>query len=320
MTTEQSSANIIFENIPCLGPHAARINKYLSSRTEKSVRTHRERFEAFARWAWEVERQAELSGQPRTVLQMPIAPADLAAFTLWMDDDGLALSSISSYVSSIGSLHVAAGFLNPTGSNEVKAALSELREKHAEDKLQRARALTDAEMESILSVLYIPRRSRGRRRERPEEARKRANVDKALLLSMTQAGMRRSEAADLTWGRVQQQEDGSGQVLLPINWASDRNEIWVDITEECMKALLDIKPESAGASSSVFNLSGSQINRRLKRMCEEAGIDSEDISGYTPRATLRRIMDENQTSLDEYGWQLRLKSPQLVGWSSSSGR
>ena len=48
-------------------------------------------------------------------------------------------------------------------------------------------------------------------------------------------------------------------------------------------------------------------------MCEEAGIDSEDISGYTPRATLRRIMDENQTSVNVYGLQLRLKFPQSVG-------
>ena len=314
MTTEQMPTNI-FEDIPCLRPHADKINEYVSSRRpDKGVLALRDRFEDFAQWAREVEREAERDGHPRTVLQMPIEPWDLAAYAEWLDEERvLAVSSISSYVSALGALHVAAGFLNPTASNEVKGVLSKLRDKRSEDELQRARALSDAELESIFDVLYVRRRTMGRRIERPEEARKRADVDKALLLSMIGAGMRRSEAADLTWSRVHQQENGSGQILLPINWASSRNEIWVDITEECMKALMDIKLESAGASSSVFNLSGSQINRRLKRMCEEAGIDSEDISGYTPRATLRRIMDENQTSVNVYGLQLRLKFPQSVG-------
>ena len=311
MTTDQGSANI-FEDIPCLRPHAARINEHLSSRRpETSVRAHRERFEGFAEWAREVEREAGLQGHPRTVLQMPIEPWDLAAYTMWMDEDGLALSTISSYVSSIGALHLAAGFLNPTASEEVKGALAKLRAKHADDELQRARALSDAEIESVLSALRTPRRTRGRRRERPEEARKRADVDKAMLFSMIQAGMRRTEAADLTWGKVQQQDDGSGMILLPVNWGNE-SYLWVGVTEECLKALMAIKPEGAKNSFSVFNLSGSQINRRLKRMCEEVGIDSEDISGYTPRATLQRLMVEQKAPVDSIKAQLRLKPPALM--------
>ena len=308
MTTDQSSANI-FDDIPCLRPHAARINQQLSSkRPEASVRAHRERFEGFAEWAQEVERQAELDGHPRTVLQMPVKPWDLAAYTMWMDEDGLALSTISSYVSSIGALHLAAGFLNPTASEEVKGALAKLRAKHADDELQRARALSDAEIEDILSVLRTPRRTRGRRRERPEEARKRADVDKAMLLSMIQAGMRRTEAADLTWASVQQEGDGSGIILLPVDWRGSHYR-GVRVTEECAEALMAIKPEGAPRSSKVFDLSGSQINRRLKRMCEEAGIDSTDISGYTPRATLQRLMVEKKAPVEAIKVQLRLKAP-----------
>ena len=309
MTTERSSVNI-FEEIPCLRPRAARMYKYMSSRrSEKSIRALYARFEDFAHWAREVELEAEREGHPRTVLQMPVEPWDLAAYARWLDEDqGLALSSISSYVSALGSLHVAAGYLNPTGSDAVKSVLAELRDKHASDELRRARALSGDELKSILDTLPTPRRTRGRRRERPQDARKRASVDRALLLSMIVAGMRRSEAADLTWSRVSKRRDGSGMILLPINWAED-SYLWVPISMECLEALMEIKPEGAKGNTRVFSLSGSQINRRLKRMCEEVGIDSTDISGHTPRATLRRLMAEEDFSDAVIEAQLRLKPP-----------
>ena len=312
MTTERSSVNI-FEEIPCLRPRAARIYEYLSSRrSEKSIRALYARFEDFAYWARETEHEAEREGHPRTVLQMPIEPGDLAAYAKWLDEDQrLALSSISSYVSAIGSLHVAAGYLNPTGSDTVKGVLGALRDKHSGDVLRRARALSGDEMKNILSTLPKPRRTRGRRRERPEGARKRASVDKALLLSMIGAGMRRSEVTYLTWGRVVQHPDGLGMILLPVNWRTSY--LWVPVSEECLKALMAIKPADALRNSKVFNLSVSQINRRLKRMCEEAGIDSKDISGDTPRATLQRLMVDNGAPEDAVRAQLRLKLPASSG-------
>ena len=68
-----------------------------------------------------------------------------------------------------------------------------------------------------------------------------------------------------------------------------------------------IKPKDADEDSSVFRLSSSQVSRRLKRMCEEAGIDSKDISGFTPRATLSRVMNEKGVSTDDMRAQLRMK-------------
>ena len=303
----------IFEDIPCLRPHAAKITEYMGERrTERNIRLIRSRFDDFARWAREMEREAELKENPRTILQIPVEPQDLAAYAEWLDEErGLALSSISSYVSAIGALHIAAGFLNPTGSAEVKGVLNKLRDEYPEPRSHRARALSDAELESIFNVLYIPRIARGRRRERREEARKRANVDKALLLSMIGAGMRGSEAAELTWDRVRGEDDFPGTIFLPVNWGRRKGE-WVPIDEECLQALMAIKPEGADRNSRVFNLSGSQVNRRLKRMCEEAGIDSKGISGYTPRATLHRLMLESAVSIELLRFQLRLKPPQSV--------
>ena len=311
MTAKQSSANV-FEDIPCLQPYAGDINAYMSSRRpERSIRALRERFLAFTRWAQEVERQAERRGKPRTVSLMPIEPKDLADYAEWLDDHrGLALSTIRGYVSALGALHVAADFLNPIWSEEVKDALAELRVKHAEARLYRARALSDSEMNLILASIYFPRTTRGGKTERPQAAHKRGRRDKALLLSMVEAGMRRSEAANLTWSEIREKEDGTGQILLPVA-RGELVDVWIDVTDECLKELMSIRPEGATGSSSVFNLSSSQINRRLKRMCEEVGINSAGISADTPRATLRRMLDEKPMTVEEYGRRLRLQSYKL---------
>ena len=94
------------------------------------------------------------------VLQLPVAPADLAAYARWLDEDqGLALSSIRSYMSAIAVLHVAANIFNSAASAEVKVVLTELTHKHADDPLSRARALSDAELGSILSHSSHPAQS-----------------------------------------------------------------------------------------------------------------------------------------------------------------
>ncbi len=296
MTTEQSSGTT-FEDISCLRPYADKINNYMSRRPARSVRVCRKQFLDFAQWAQEVERQAERDGNPRTVLKMPIDPADLAAYVGRLSSRGLKVSSIRTYLASLRALHVAANVFNPTDSDVVKAAIADLVEKQSPDDFLQARALSDAELDSILATLPARRLTRGRQIESVEGARKRASVDRALLLTMIGVGMWGSEAAELTWGRVRQEEYGSGMVFMPIKWEGGQG-VWVPIDEECSQALMAIKPEGVDRNSSVFNLSGSQVNRRLKRMSEEAGIDSKYISGYTPRATLYRFLFEELAAVE----------------------
>ena len=58
------------------------------------------------------------------------------------------------------------------------------------------------ELRKILSTLHIPRKTRGNNVEKPESAHRRAAVDRAMLLTMVQAGMGRAEAVRLVWGDV----------------------------------------------------------------------------------------------------------------------
>ena len=308
MATEVTLESTL-SKIECLQPRADNIAAFMRARwPENRAIALFERFKAYSDWAVEVERQAERDGKPRTVLKMPVEPCDLVAYAEWLATEGRSMSTISTYVSAIGTMHTAAGFSNPTASVEVKNILAKLRQDLVGDESGRARPLLESEIRSILNTLYTPRISRGRRMETPEGARLRADVDKALLLTMIQAGMRRSDAVDLSWGDVREAPDGSGMLLLDMFTAGDYK-MWVPITEACLDALKAIKPDCINSRTSVFNLSGNQINRRIKRMCAEVGMDPKEISGHTPRATLRRILRDSESSEEVADRQLRRKPP-----------
>ena len=55
---------------------------------------------------------------------------------------------------------------------------------------------------------------RRRGRETTEQAAERARFDVALVALLSDAGLRRSEAAALTWGDVQRWDDGSGRITV----------------------------------------------------------------------------------------------------------
>ena len=55
---------------------------------------------------------------------------------------------------------------------------------------------------------------RGRGFETPEQAAERGRFDLALVAVLSDGGLRRSEAASLTWGDVQRWDDGSGRITV----------------------------------------------------------------------------------------------------------
>ena len=57
-------------------------------------------------------------------------------------------------------------------------------------------------------------RKRGRGFETAEHAEERGRFDLALVVVLSDAGLRRSEAAALTWGDVQRWDDGSGRITV----------------------------------------------------------------------------------------------------------
>ena len=100
------------------------------------------------------------------------------------------------------------------------------------------------------------------------------SFDLALVAVLSDGGLRRSEAAALTWGDVQRWDDGSGRITV-VRSKTDVEAVGavVAVTPAAMKALDAMRPEGVGGAVKVFGLSESQIARRVKAVarCRRSG-------------------------------------------------
>ena len=120
-------------------------------------------------------------------------------------------------------------------------------------------------MLAVIRLTAVQPRRRGRGIETSDQAAERAKFDLALVAVLSDAGLRRSEAASLTWGDVQRWDDGSGRITV-IRSKTDVEAAGavVAITPAAVQALFAIRPAGAGGEAKVFRLSESQIARRVK--------------------------------------------------------
>ena len=113
----------------------------------------------------------------------------------------------------------------------------------------------------------------GRGTETLPQAAARARFDVALVAVLSDGGLRRSEAAALTWGDVERWADGSGRITV----VSSKTDVTaqgavVAITPAAVKALDAIRSVGVAREEKVFGLSASQIARRVKALAKAAGL------------------------------------------------
>ena len=162
-------------------------------------------------------------------------------------------------------------------------------------KPQRQSGALTADVLAVIRLTAVQPRKRGRGIETPEQAAERAKLDLALVAVLSDAGLRRSEAAALTWGDVQRWVDGSGRVTV-FRSKTDAEAVGavVAITSAALQALDAIRPAGASGEGKVFGLSESQIARRVKAIAKAAGLaDWEFFSGRSGRVGLARRMAQN---------------------------
>ena len=132
-------------------------------------------------------------------------------------------------------------------------------------KPQRQAGALTADVLAVIRLTAVQPRKRGRGLETAEQAEERGKFDVALVAALSDAGLRRSEAASLTWGDVVRWDDGSGRItVIRSKTDAEAQGAVVAITPAAMKALDAIRPVSAGGEVKVFGLSESQIARRVK--------------------------------------------------------
>ena len=128
-------------------------------------------------------------------------------------------------------------------------------------------------MLAAIRLTAVQARKRGRGVETPAQAAEQSKFDPALVAVLSDGGLRRSEAAVLTWGDVRRWDDGSGRVtVIRSKTDAEAQGAVVAITPAAMGALDALRPVGAGGEVKVFGLSEPQIARRVKVIAKAAGL------------------------------------------------
>ena len=153
---------------------------------------------------------------------------------------------------------------------------------------RQAGALTADALARVREVLRLPRRGRGGHMESLETAHRRAALDLAIIGVLADGGLRRSEAAALTWGDVELWADGSGRLTIQ----KGKNQIepqTVAVTAATARALREIRPEDVDPAAPVFGLTGEALANRVRAAAKAAGL-GDGFSGHSGRIGMARRM------------------------------
>ena len=238
---------------------------------------------------------------------LPAEPLTVARYLAVRAGSGSTIATLRLATSAIARVHRWAGHESPGRDRGVREALRGWGRRLARPQRQ-AGALT-ADVLAVIRLTAVQPRKRGRGMETPAQAAVRARFDLALVAVLSDAGLRRSEAAALTWGDVQRWDDGSGRITV-IRSKTDVEAAGavVAITPAAMRALEALRPVGVVSSEKVFGLSESQIARRVKAVARAAGLpDWENFSGHSGRVGMARRMAQNGAPTHEIERQGRWK-------------
>ena len=137
----------------------------------------------------------------------------------------------------------------------------------------------------------------------------RGKFDVALVAALSDAGLRRSEAATLTWGDVVRWDRGSGRITVIRSKTGRRSPgRRGGYYPRCHGSPDAIRPPGVGGEVKVFGLLESQIARRVKVIAKAAGLaDWEFFSGHSGRVGMARRMAQNGAPTHEIERQGRWK-------------
>ena len=241
------------------------------------------------------------------LVSLPAEPLTVALYLAARASDGASIATMRLASNAIAKAHEWAKQESPCRDPGVRASLKGWGRRLSKPQRQ-AGALT-ADVLAVIRLTAVQPRLRGRGVETPQQAAERARFDLALVAALSDAGLRRSEAAALTWGDVQRWDDGSGRITV-VRSKTDVEAAGavVAITPAAMQALDAIRPAGAGGEVKVFGLSESQIARRVKVIARAAGLaDWEFFSGHSGRVGMARRMAQNGAPTHEIERQGRWK-------------
>ena len=148
---------------------------------------------------------------------------------------------------------------------------------------KQAKPITKEELTAIRATAMKPRIGRGGRPESWLHARARGIFDIALIHTMSDAGLRRSEASALIWSDIRYEDDGSGWLVIRQGkWHPEPRTVYLTSDAiQWLSILAAIWPDRA-PHDRIFNLSPCQISNRIGAACTAAGLGT-GYTGHSPR-------------------------------------
>jgi len=248
---------------------------------------------------------------------LPAAPEAVAAYLAHRADDGAAPATLATARAAIGAAHRDQGATDPTGHDGLRRVLKGLRRETAGRGRGQAAPLTADGLAAIIATADLPRRT-GRGLERDQAAAERGAVDKAIAGLLFQGGLRRSEAAALTWADVADATAGNGVLVTVRRSKTNQEGARADVrylkngAARAVRQLRDRRTiQAAGllpaADAPVLGgLTGESVARRLAAAAKAAGIDGR-ITGHSGRVGLASELTARGASTTETmlagGWQ-----------------
>ena len=230
----------------------------------------------FVRWA-----------QTRGMSVRPAVPALVAAYLAErLEQAKHRPATLRKAAAAIAFMHRAGGLADPCLSEEVRRTLSGATRKTGKMQKQAA-ALTAEAFTRIQATAYQPRLGRGGQWESRGTARRRGDVDLALISLMRDALLRVSEAVALTWADILVEADGTGRLLIRRSKTDPEGEGAVAFLSAPTMARLDVIRDGTRPDDCVFGLCRNQIAQRIKQAARAAGL-GEGFSGHSPRVGMAR--------------------------------
>ena len=269
----------------------ARLRRSLDNSVSDNTRTaYNSAWKSFESWA-----------QARGAMAMPASPPLVAAYLAHLAEERrLSVATIRLHKSALAAVHKAAGHPDPTDNEAVQQIMKGIARAHGKTQKQ-ARPLTAEALAAVKATAKSrrPLGGPGKRQESAERASWRARVDVALLATLRDGLLRRSEAVALTWNDIEFRGDGAALVTLRRSKTDQEAEgVTLYIGTEASQALQAIRPatELLDPATPVFGMTTRHIGNRVKAAAEAAGL-GEGFTGHSGRVGMAQDLVKSGVEL-----------------------
>ena len=231
---------------------------------------------------------------------LPASPELVAAFLAELAEAGKSVATLRLTKSALAAVHRSTGYQDPTDNEGVRKVMAGIARVNGRPQRQ-AKPLTETALAAVKATAMMPRRHQGRavKAERSWDARRRGQVDVALLSVLRDGLLRRSEAHLLTWADVEFRNNGTALLQLHRSKTDQEGEgVVIYIGKQAAQALKATRTtkEKLDLQTPVFNLSPQQIGRRVTAAARAAGL-GEGFTGHSGRVGMAQDLANTGTEL-----------------------